>query len=96
MGVGKVPDETEGSCKQAEKVTMTTLWVAFTRHRHTDNLSEETHRCSPRKTSKGEGAGGKAAKATACEGNVSKMIDLCKSAVKLLKPKTASHMFSHI
>jgi len=49
-------------------------------------------RYSPRKTSKGEGAGGKAAKATAREGNVSKMIDICKSAVKLLKPKTAKHV----
>ena len=66
--------------------------MPITRHRHTDNLIGEMRRYSPRKTSKGEGAGGKAAEATACEGNVSKMIDFCKSTVKLLKPKTASHV----
>ena len=48
MGVGKVPDETEGSCKQVHKATMKTLWVATTRHHHTENLCEEMRRYSPK------------------------------------------------
>ena len=39
MRVGKVPCETEGGCKRAYKVTVTTLWAAPTLHRHTENLS---------------------------------------------------------
>ena len=45
-------------------------------------------RCLPQQTSKQEGGGGvraKTAKATALKDNVSKMIDFCESAVKLLK-----------
>ena len=37
MGVGKAPGETEGSLRWALKVTMTTLWAALTRHRHTES-----------------------------------------------------------
>ena len=59
MGVGKVPDETKGSRKRAQMVTMTTLWAAPTKHWHIENLSGVTCRCLPRQTSKQEGAGGK-------------------------------------
>ena len=38
--------------------------------------------------------GANAAKASAREANVSKMIDLSESAVKLLKPKTTPHTIS--
>ena len=48
MGVGKVPGETEGSCKQVHKATMTARWAATTRHHHTENLSDEMRRYSPK------------------------------------------------
>ena len=53
-------------------------------------------RCLHTKTKiqRGGGAGAKTAKASACEDIVSKMIDFCESAVKLLNPKNAPHMIS--
>ena len=59
MGVGKVPDETEGSCRRVQKANMTTLWATTTRHHHTENLSEEMHIYSPKHIQREGKAGGK-------------------------------------
>ena len=80
----KVPCKPEGSDKRARTVTMTTIWAAPTLHPHTENLSGEKCADTYQKTSKRkEGLGAKEAKTTctACESNMSEVVDLSKSTV---------------
>ena len=89
--MGKVPCKPEGSHKQARTVTVAMIWVAPTRHPHTEKLSGEKCADTYQKKSKGkEGLGAKEAEATctAPESNVSEVIDPSESTVKLLQPKT--------
>ena len=93
----KVPCKPEGSLKRTRKVTMTTIWVAWTRYPHTENLSGEKCADTYQKTSKGkEGLGVKEAKATcsARESNVSEVIDPNESTlliVWLVMKTTSKH-----
>lgn len=76
-----------GSCKQAQNITITTLWATTTTNRHTENLCEKNN-CQylPMDIKRKEGSGSKnnysycKVKAAA-----SKMIDLSESTVKLLE-----------
>ena len=65
-----------------QKVTMTTLLVAPTRHRHTENLSGEMRRYLPKKHGKGR-EGWEQKQLERDLSNMKKMIDLSKSATEL-------------
>ena len=72
--------------KQAQNVTMTTLWAATTTHRHTENLSEKIRQYLPMDMKRKEGTGSKNSYSYCkVKAAVSKMIDFSESTVKLLE-----------
>ena len=99
MGVEKVPDETEGGCKWSQKVTMTTLRGAPTRHRHTENLSGNRCRYLPKIASREEEGLGAKNNYNYCIQKQRQQNDwLLRKGYKitraLLNPKTAAHSIS--
>ena len=81
------------------EVTTTTIWVATTRHNHTEDLSGEFHSYLSRRIEReGRRAWSRAVKMTTPEKHC-EQIDVIKRAVKLLRlckyPKTTQHNYNN-